>query len=226
MTDGLAVAGDSTDPVDAERVVAACLERFGRLDALVFSAGASAGGRVGERDTRALEPRDRDESDRGVRCLPGLAPGADDRPRRDCHGVVSGGSARWSGLGRLLRLQGRPDHAHADLGGRLRTARRPGQLRLPGVGAHGNGLTRRWMSWSAYTRPVGTTPTIWPRRRCRCAGPRCPTRWPRRSAGWSPRRPRTVNGAVLTVDGGAAVVDVGTLAFGAGASTRTNERRE
>lgn len=45
---GHAVASDSSTPGGATRAVEGCLERFGRLDALVFSAGASAGGRVGE----------------------------------------------------------------------------------------------------------------------------------------------------------------------------------
>lgn len=43
---GLAVTGDVADPSDARRAVAACLERFGGLDALVISAGAGAGGTV------------------------------------------------------------------------------------------------------------------------------------------------------------------------------------
>jgi NAD(P)-dependent dehydrogenase (short-subunit alcohol dehydrogenase family) len=45
---GLAVSGDVGVPEDAARAVEACVDRFGRLDALVFSAGASAGGTVGE----------------------------------------------------------------------------------------------------------------------------------------------------------------------------------
>jgi NAD(P)-dependent dehydrogenase (short-subunit alcohol dehydrogenase family) len=38
--DGLAVAGDHADEADAERMVAAAVERFGRLDVLVNNAGA------------------------------------------------------------------------------------------------------------------------------------------------------------------------------------------
>jgi NAD(P)-dependent dehydrogenase (short-subunit alcohol dehydrogenase family) len=42
----MAVAGDVTQPADAGRAVSACVERFGRLDALVISSGAGAGGTV------------------------------------------------------------------------------------------------------------------------------------------------------------------------------------
>ncbi|MGH2929978.1 MAG: SDR family NAD(P)-dependent oxidoreductase, partial [Solirubrobacteraceae bacterium] len=44
--DGLAVAADVSEPSGAGRAVDSCLERFGRLDALVISAGAGAGGAV------------------------------------------------------------------------------------------------------------------------------------------------------------------------------------
>lgn len=43
---GLAVAGDVTQPADAGRAVDVCVEQFGRLDALVISSGAGAGGTV------------------------------------------------------------------------------------------------------------------------------------------------------------------------------------
>src|SRR3984885_12759130 len=43
---GLAVAADVSEPSGAARAVEACVERFGRLDALVISSGAGAGGAV------------------------------------------------------------------------------------------------------------------------------------------------------------------------------------
>jgi NAD(P)-dependent dehydrogenase (short-subunit alcohol dehydrogenase family) len=45
---GLAVSADASTPSGAERAVGACVERFGRLDALVISAGAGAGAMVAE----------------------------------------------------------------------------------------------------------------------------------------------------------------------------------
>lgn len=45
---GVAVSADAAEPKGAELAIAHCLEAFGRLDALVVSPGASAGGTVGE----------------------------------------------------------------------------------------------------------------------------------------------------------------------------------
>jgi NAD(P)-dependent dehydrogenase (short-subunit alcohol dehydrogenase family) len=45
-TGALAVAGDVSEPSGAGRIVDGCLERFGRLDALVISSGAGASGAV------------------------------------------------------------------------------------------------------------------------------------------------------------------------------------
>jgi 3-oxoacyl-[acyl-carrier protein] reductase len=42
----VAVAGDLTRPADVERIVAAAIDRFGRLDILVNNAGAAPGGRL------------------------------------------------------------------------------------------------------------------------------------------------------------------------------------
>ena len=45
---GLAVSADASTPEGAARAVEKCVERFGRLDALVMSAGAGAGAMVAE----------------------------------------------------------------------------------------------------------------------------------------------------------------------------------
>lgn len=47
---GLAVTGDASSPNDAERAVAAAVERFGGLDALVANAGGEGGGAAGDAD--------------------------------------------------------------------------------------------------------------------------------------------------------------------------------
>jgi meso-butanediol dehydrogenase/(S,S)-butanediol dehydrogenase/diacetyl reductase len=45
---GIAVAGDVTDPLDIQRVVDAAVNRFGRLDAVICNAGSGATGTVAE----------------------------------------------------------------------------------------------------------------------------------------------------------------------------------
>lgn len=45
---GLAVVADTSDPTDAESAVAAIVETYGRLDALVFAAGTGASGAVAD----------------------------------------------------------------------------------------------------------------------------------------------------------------------------------
>lgn len=54
-TGGWAIAGDVTEPADVSRIVAACAERFGRLDGLVISSGAGAGGAVLEQTLERWE---------------------------------------------------------------------------------------------------------------------------------------------------------------------------
>jgi meso-butanediol dehydrogenase / (S,S)-butanediol dehydrogenase / diacetyl reductase len=47
-TGGASVAADISEPAGAKRAVQACLERFGRLDALIVSSGTGATGAVGD----------------------------------------------------------------------------------------------------------------------------------------------------------------------------------
>src|SRR5581483_2355450 len=47
-TGALAIPADTTDPEAITRAVETCVERFGRLDALVTCAGGGASGTVGE----------------------------------------------------------------------------------------------------------------------------------------------------------------------------------
>jgi meso-butanediol dehydrogenase / (S,S)-butanediol dehydrogenase / diacetyl reductase len=217
---GLAVAGDGTNPSDMERVVAACLERFGRLDALVFSAGASAGGAVEEQTLerwnlvietnltaaflvcRAALPALR--SARGaivtVSSLAGLRVG----PASAAYCVSKAGLIM---LTQSLALDYGPLGVRANCvcPGWVRTAMGDAAMdELVGVHAADRD--------DAYDLATAAVPA---RRAARTAEVAEAVTWLASPAA------SYVNGAVLTVDGGAAVVDAGTLAFGA-----ANERRE
>jgi len=52
---GIAVAGNASSTADAERAVAAAVERFGGLDVLVANAGGEGGGAAGNADDAAWE---------------------------------------------------------------------------------------------------------------------------------------------------------------------------
>jgi NAD(P)-dependent dehydrogenase (short-subunit alcohol dehydrogenase family) len=217
---GLAVAADSTDPDDVSRVVAACLERFGRLDALVFSAGASAGGAVEEQTlerwnhvietnltaaflvSRAALPSLR--AARGaivtVSSLAGLRVG----PASTAYCVSKAGLIM---LTQSLALDYGPLGVRANCvcPGWVRTAMGDAAMdELVGVQAEDRD--------DAYELATAAVPA---RRAARVAEVAEAVTWLASPAA------SYVNGAVLTVDGGAAVVDAGTLAFGA-----VNERRD
>ncbi len=219
-TGGLAVSGDSTDAADVDRIVSACVERFGRLDALVFSAGTSAGGAVADQTLerwnavvgtnmtaaflvcRAALPALL--SARGaivtVSSLAGLRAG----PASAAYCASKAG---------LIMLTQSLAVDYGPLGVRANCVC-PGWVRTPMgdaamdemVGVHAADRD------DAYELATGAVPAR------RAAMPKEAAE----AVVWlvSPAA-SYVNGAVLTVDGGAAVVDVGTLAFGA-----MNERRD
>lgn len=215
--DGLGVVADTTDPDAVAAAVAQCAERFGRLDALVISAGVGASGAVGEqtleRWNAVLETNltgaflacrtalpyllDAGGAIVIVSSLAGLRAG----PKSAAYCASKGG---------LIMLTQSVAVDYGPLGVRANCVC-PGWIRTPMADTEMDALMQERGApdrEAAYALATSEVPARRPGTANEVAD----------VVAWllSPAA-SYINGAVLAVDGGAAVVDVGTLAFGSGA---------
>lgn len=209
---GLALPADTTDPEQLAAALRGCLERFGRLDGLVLSAGLSASGAAGEQSLerwnavletnltgaflacRAALPRLLES--RGaivaIASLAGLRAG----PRSAAYCASKAGLIM---LIQSIALDYGPRGVRANCvcPGWVRTAMADGEMEELAA-RHGLDREQAYQLASAHV----------PARRPGDAGEVAA------AVAWLLSSEASyVNGAVVTVDGGAAVVDAGTLAF-------------
>jgi meso-butanediol dehydrogenase / (S,S)-butanediol dehydrogenase / diacetyl reductase len=221
---GLAVTADVGVPGEADRAVAAAVERFGRLDAVVCNAGTGASGTVAEQTPerwdavigtnltgtfltcRAALPHLLDSGGAivTVASLAGLRAG----PASAAYCASKAGVVM---LTRCLAL----DHGAAGVRANCVC---PGWVRTPMADGEMDELAGRRATdrEGAYALAVAHVPA-------RRAG--TPAEVAEAVAWLAGPAAAYVNGAVLTVDGGAAVVDAASLAFGPQDSQTMTEER-
>jgi meso-butanediol dehydrogenase / (S,S)-butanediol dehydrogenase / diacetyl reductase len=212
-TGGLAVAADTGTEVDAERVVAATVARFGRLDALVLNAGVGGEGSLLDLDLETFESVLRTNVTGAFLMARVAIPQLLER-RGAIVSVASVAALRaapaslayCSSKAALAMLTQCIALDHGPAGVRANCVC-PGWVRTP--------MADREMDWlagqldasreDAYAEVTAEVPLRRPSSPEEIAG----------TVAWLLSTDASyVNGAVIPVDGGHAMVDVGTIAFG------------
>jgi NAD(P)-dependent dehydrogenase (short-subunit alcohol dehydrogenase family) len=212
VANGTWVAADTSDAADAGHAVEHCVERFGRLDALVVSAGVAASGTVAEQTLERWNAvLTTNLTGAFLACQAALPALIESRGAVVTVASLAGlradpaSAAYCASKAGLIMLTQCIALDYASAGIRANCVC-PGWIRTPMVDAAmdelaaGRGTDRE----GAYRLAHTDVP----------AGRAGAAEEAAEAVAWlaSPAA-SYVNGAVLTVDGGAAVVDVGTLAF-------------
>jgi meso-butanediol dehydrogenase / (S,S)-butanediol dehydrogenase / diacetyl reductase len=212
VTGAVAVPGDVSVPADARRMVDECVAQFGRLDALVISSGAGATGNVREqtleRFNRVLQTN---LTGAFLLCQEALGPLCDARGAIVTVASLAGlradpeSAAYCASKAGLIMLTQCIALDYGPAGVRANVVC-PGWIRTEMADSAMDELAqdRAISRDDAYALAAADVPA---RRAGRVQEAAEAVAWLASPAA------SYVNGAVLTVDGGAAIVDAGTLAF-------------
>jgi NAD(P)-dependent dehydrogenase (short-subunit alcohol dehydrogenase family) len=209
-TGGLAVVSDTGDAADAGRAVAETVDRFGGLDALVLNAGIGGEGSLLDLDPETFESVFRTNVTGAFLVARAAIPHLLER-RGSVVSVASvsalraapaslaycSSKAALTMLTRCIALDHGPDGVRANClcPGWVRTPMADGEMDSLGLGS-------REDAYAAATQDVPLRRASSPEEIAGCVA-------------WLLSEDASyVNGAVIPVDGGVTIVDVGTLAFG------------